>query len=144
MTHMTKQDQVTIDIGGTPYRMAMTLDAMVALEEMFSKPGSPMTFQQVVERSDAGSMTHTRGLIWATLQANEPPPDIKQVGTLVERAGGLAVFTLALMKLAKSLEPDKKDLEALGIKGNPPEARAGRKTAAGTGGRSSSTPVASV
>ena len=139
-----EKGQVSIDIDGKPYLMAITLDAMVSIEEMFSKPGAPVTFQQVVDRSDAGSMTHTRALIWATLQVNHPAPTIKEVSGLVECAGGLGAFTVALVKVAKAIAPDVKDLEALGIKTDPPGARAGRKTAAGTGGGSTSTPGASA
>lgn len=140
-----EKGQVSIDIGGKPYLMAITLDAMVAVEEMFSKPGAPpVTFQQVVDRSDAGSMTHTRALIWASLLVNNPAPTIKEVGGLVEAAGGLGPFTVALVKVAKAIAPDAKDLEALGIKANPPAAQAGRKRASGTGAGSTSTPVASA
>lgn len=142
-----EKGEVSIDVGGRPYRLALTLDAMVALEEMFSKPNAPMTFQQVVDRSDAGSMTHTRGLLWASLQVNDPPPDLKEVSHLVQQAGGLGAFTIALIKLAKAIAPDPKDLAALGIKANkanPPAAQAGRKTAAGTGGGSTSMPDASA
>lgn len=139
-----EKGQVSIDIDGTLYVMALTLDAMVALEEMFSKPNAPVTFQQVVDRSDAGSMTHTRGLIWAALQVNEPAPTIGQVSALVERAGGLGAFAVALVKVAKAITPDAKDLEALGVKANPPKAQSGRRTAGGIGAASTSTPVASA
>lgn len=137
-----EKGEVSIVAGGATYRLAITLDAMVALEEMFSTPTAPVTFQQVVDRSDAGSMKHTRALVWAALQVNEPPPDIGDVSRIVEAAGGLGAFTTALLKLAKAIMPDPKDLEALGIKPNPRTAQAGKKT--GTGATSISTPVASA
>jgi hypothetical protein len=140
-----EKGHISIDIGGRSYRMALTLDAMVLLEELFSTPDHPVTFQQVVDRSDAGSMKHTRALIWATLQINDPPPELTEISALVEEAGGFGTFTVALLQLAKAAAPDPKDLEALGMRApNPPAAQAGRRSRAGTGAGSTSTPVALV
>jgi hypothetical protein len=140
-----EKGHISIDIGGRAYCMALTLDAMVALEELFSTPDKPVTFQEVMERSDAGSMTHTRALIWATLQANDPQPSLSEISGLVEEAGGFGTFTVALLKVAKAVVPDPKDLDALGIRApNPPAAQVGRRSKAGTGVNSTSTPGASV
>ena len=37
--------EVSIDVDGTQYTLAMTIDSMVALEEMFSTPTQMVTFQ---------------------------------------------------------------------------------------------------
>lgn len=139
-----EKGSVTIDIGGRQYRMALTLDAMVALEDMFSTPDNTVTFQDVLDRSDKGSMKYTRALVWAVLQVNDPPPALSTISDIVEEAGGIGAFTVSLMKLAKTLVPDAKDLEALGIKANPPAARVGRNPKAGTGGISTSAPGVSA
>lgn len=137
--------EVSIEIDGKTYTLALTIDAMVALEDAFSTPTKPMTFQEVIDRSDAGSIKHLRGLLWAVLQAHHPAITIKDVSPLVQKAGGLGAITLKLMELAKSTQVDPKDLEALGIKSgaNPPQAQDDDKTS-GTGGNSTSAPVVSA
>jgi len=129
--------EVSITIDDTVYTMAMTLDAMVALEEMFN-----LTFQEVSDQCERGSMKHLRAMLWAVLQGHHPDLQIKDVSRLVQAAGGLGVFTLKLMELAKATQPDQKDLKALGIKpdANPPQAQAARPTR-GIGARSTSAPV---
>lgn len=134
--------EVSITIDGKVYTMAMTIDAMVALEEMFTTPQKAMTFQEVSDLCEAGSMKHLRALLWAVFQAHHPDIEIKDVSRLVQAAGGLGEFTVKLMQLVKATQPDPKDLAALGIKAdaNPPQAQA-RKATRGNGARSISAPV---
>lgn len=131
--------EVSITIDGKVYTMAMTIDAMVALEEMFSTPQKDMTFQEVSDLCERGSMKHLRAMLWATLQGHHPEFEIKDVSGLVQAAGGLGVFTIKLMEMAKATQPDQKDLAALGIRAdaNPPQAQAAKQTRT-SGGRSTS------
>ncbi len=137
--------EVSIEIDGKSYTMALTLDAMVAVEDLFSTAQKSVTFQEVTEGADRGSAKHLRGLLWASLVTHHPDLDVKDVSALVQKAGGLAVFTMKLMELAKSTIADPKDLEALGVapSANPPRAQAATKTR-GTGERSISTPDGSA
>lgn len=137
--------EVSVEIDGKTYVLAMTIDSMVALEELFSTPAKSMTFQDVIDRSDKGSITHLRGLLWSVLQTHHPDVGIKDVSVLVQNAGGLGAITVKLMELAKATQADPKDLEALGVKpdANPPQAQDDGKTS-GTGEGSTSSLVASV
>ena len=131
--------EVSLVIGDKTYTLAMTINAMVALEDMFSTPSQMVTFQKVSEMADAGSIKHLRAILWAVLQEHHPDVTIEQVSTLVRDAGGLGVFTVKLLEMAKATMADPKDLEALGIRptANPQPAQGGRATR-GTGGRSTS------
>jgi hypothetical protein len=134
-----QKGEVSIDVDGTTYTLALTVDAMVALEEMFSTPAKSVTFQDVITESDKGSIKHLRGLLWSLLQLHHPELGIKDISPLVQRAGGLGVFAAKFMELAKSAFADPADLEALGVKAgtNPPQAQAGKKIR-GIGERSTS------
>lgn len=141
---MANQDkgEVSIEIEGKSYTLSMDLDAMAALEEMFSKPNELATFDAICALADRGSMTHLRALIWCVLHSHHPELDIKDVGKLVQKAGGVAKFTLKLAQLAEATAPDARDLKALGMseKDTPQKAQARR----GTGARSISTRVGSA
>lgn len=131
--------EVSITIDGKVYTMVMTINAMVALEDLFSTPQKSMTFQEVSELAEQGSMKHLRALLWAVLQDHHPEIEIGQVSDLVKKAGGLGVFTVKLLEMLKATQADPKDLEALGIKpdANPLQAQVARVTR-GSGGRSTS------
>lgn len=135
--------EVSITIGGKVYTMKCGLKAMKALEAMFSTPQQYVTFQEVSELCDRGSMTHTEALLWAVLQKHHPEVQLKDIDGLIDAAGGLGVFTVKLMEMARAMQPDARDLAALGIPAtaNPQPAQA-TKANRGTGGRSSSAPDA--
>lgn len=114
-----ERGEASIDIDGKPYTMVLSLNAMAAVEELFSEPGKEVTFEQVSNRADAGSIRHVRGLIWGVLQDHHPELTVENVGLLVQRAGGLGVFTLKLAELAASAAPDERDLKRLGVKKKP-------------------------
>lgn len=133
-----ERGEVSITINGTVYTLSLSLNAMVALEEMFSTPEKPLTFQQISEIADKGSIRHVRAMIWSCFQDYHPDLSLPDVGKLVSQGGGLDVFTLKLAELAAAVAPDPKDLKKLGVKANPPGARAAR---AGTGGASTSRPA---
>ena len=137
--------EVTIDVEGTAYTLALTIDAMVALEDQFSTPQKLVTFQEILGLADRGSVKAMRALIWAALQRHHPTITLTDVSDLVQRAGGLAAFVQTFSALAKVSFADPKDLEALGVPtgANPPRAQGGTPIR-GTGGRSTSTPAVSA
>jgi hypothetical protein len=130
-----EKGQISIEIEGEEYTLSMDLDAMCAVEELFSRPERVATFQQIVDLADRGSMTHLRALIWSVLRTHHPSLAIKDIGRLVERAGGPQTFLLKLAELAGVSAPDPRDTKELGIPETPRKAQARR----GTGARSNST-----
>jgi hypothetical protein len=138
-----QKGEVSIEIDGETYTLALTLDAMCQLEDIFSTPQKVMTFQEVIDLADKGSTKHLRALIWAALQLHHPDLALADVSPLVQKAGGIAVFSLTFLRLAKETFADPVDLEALGVKAgaNPPQA-SGAKRSRGTGARSISAPGA--
>lgn len=135
-----ERGEVSLQIGERTYTLALTIDAMVSLEEMFSTPEKAMTFTEIMALADKGSMKHLRGLIWAVLQAHHPEIEVSQVSALVAESGGIPGMYAKLQQLSGAAAPDARDLNELGVKPpNPPRAQVGRK--AGTGGRLTSRPV---
>lgn len=130
-----ERGEVSIEIDGTTYTLAMTIDAMCAVEELFSTPDKEVRFQEIADRAERGSMRHTRGLIWAMLITHHPDVKIADVSALVAKAGGMGVFTAKLTELALAASPDPADLHKLGASANPPTAQP-RKV--GTGASSTS------
>lgn len=135
--------ELSMDIGGDTYTMSLTIDAMVALEELFSTPDKPMFFGEIAALAERGSMKHIRGMIWAVFQEHHPDLRLKDIGKLVAKGGGLLRFNQQLAALAEVSKPDPKDLSSLGVR-NPPAAQAERKASRGTGARSTSTHDASA
>lgn len=134
-----ERGEVSLTLDGKVYTLALSLNAMVALEELFSTPEKLMTFEEVSALADKGSIKHVRALIWSVFQDYHPEVTLTGVSKLVTAAGGLGVLTVKLAELAKASTPDPKDLKKLGVKANPPGARAARS---GTGEGSTSRPVA--
>lgn len=136
--------EVSLDVDGTVYTMALTLDAMVALEDMFSTPDKAVTFDEVITRMEGGSARHLRGVLWAVLQLHHRELSVADVSPLVQAAGGINVLTAKFMELVKATQPDKQDLAALGVAaGNPPAAQGDGKSR-GTTARSTSTRAVSA
>lgn len=135
-----ERGEVSIEIAGKTYTLAMTLNAMVALEDMFSTAEKAVTFDEIAGLADRGSVKHLRACFWAVLQEHHSDIQLTDVSGLVADAGGIGAFSVKLQELAKVSAPDARDLNRLGVKpGNPPQAQAAK---GGTGGRSSSRPVA--
>lgn len=136
--------EVSIQVGDKTYTMALTLDAMVALEDMFSTPQKVVTFQDVAEAADRGSVKHLRAMLWAVLQLHHPELTIKEISPLVQAAGGIRKMQSKFIELGKASTADPLDLDALGIATgkNPPPAQATKKATNGTGGGSISAPGA--
>lgn len=127
--------EVSLQVGDQTYTMALTLDAMVALEEMFSTPAQSVTFQDVTEAADRGSVKHLRAMLWAVLQLHHPELTIKDISPLVQRAGGLPALQRKFIELAKASMADPADLADLGagVHRNPPPAQVSKKATNGTG-----------
>lgn len=136
--------ELSMDIGGETYTMSLTIDAMVLLEELFSTPDKPMVFHEIAALADKGSMKHLRAMLWAVFKTHHPELEIADIGKLIAKGGGLLRFTQQLADLAVASTPDAKDMAALGVSPNPPQAQAKRKTSNGTGAGSTSTRAASA
>lgn len=132
-----EKGEVSLTVGGKPYTLVLTTNAMVQLEDLFSTPDREATFQQVLEKVSSGSVRHIRGFVWAALQEYHPTMTVKDAGDFITEAGGLIAFSAQLESLTQSTTPDKRDLDDLGVTPNPPKARATRRSR-GTGGRSTS------
>jgi hypothetical protein len=115
--------EVSLDIDGTTYTLALTIDSMVALEEAFSTPTKEVTFQEVMAAADRGSIKHLRAFLWAALMDHHPTMTIKDISPLVQKAGGIAVITMKLMELAKESAADTQDLAVLGVNQNQKKAQ---------------------
>lgn len=131
-----RDGEVLLEIKGKTYTLALTFDAMAAVEELFSTPSVVVTFGQVASAVDRGSVRHMRGLLWSVLQKHHPDVRIKDVGALIEAAGGLDALNQKFGELAAAAQADPKDLQELGA--NPHKAQGGKAKASGTGARSTS------
>lgn len=126
--------EVSLEVDGKVYTFAMGVNALVAVENLFSRSDRRVTFQDVLRLANAQSMTHLRGLLWASLQKHHKELSLDDVGDLITRVG-LDVIDRKFAEVLPSLMPDPQDIEALGVRqGNPP--KRGRPRKVGTGPRS--------
>ncbi len=105
-----------------------------------------MTFPEVMSLAQSGSWKYQRILVWASLQKHHPDVTLEQAGEIMLESAEMEMAT-TIADLAKSSTPDPKDVAALGVKPNPPEAqpkKRGRKPKAGIGTASTDTAGASV
>lgn len=141
--------EVSLKAGDKTYNLALTLNAMCELEEMFSKDGVEMTFEQIATKAET-NQRYLRAFLWAVLQRDHPEIVLKReaadraskdVSDVIEEAGGLVVMAEVLKELERANNPDKRDIAALGQEGR---AAAGnpRKAGRGTSVTSTSTPGA--
>jgi len=133
-----EKGEVSVEIAGTSYTLCLDLNAMCALEEMFSKPGADVTFQDVLAQVNLGKQRYIRAVFWAAFQKFHPEVTLKGVSDLVQASGGVLGFTGELMSkmgvAVASTSPDPADVKAVS-NGRPPRAQAQRR-AGGTGRRS--------
>lgn len=145
---MANRDKGETDlvIGDVTYRMVLDVNAMVALETLFSTPEKEVTFGDVLERVNRGRLTDVRAFFWASLQRYQPHITLEAAGDLIQAAGGLRGFTRQLEAIANGTVPDQEDLAALGVPSRPRAAQGARRSRVrgGTGAASTSTPGASV
>lgn len=92
--------EIAIVIDGKTYTLVVDTNAMVKLEEMFSQT-KEMLFYQVLERVNAGSVTHIRAFVWAALQRHHATEIATPAGAgdLIQAAGGLLKFSEQLAAL---------------------------------------------
>jgi len=139
---MANRERGEIDqtIDGTTYTYVITTEAMVQLEDLFSTPDREVTFQDVIERVNKGSIKYQRALVWAGLLKYHKLT-LKEVGELIDRVGGLGELAVKMQSALSATTPDPEDEQTLlgSVKGER-EARppAAQDDAAGTGGRSTS------
>jgi hypothetical protein len=145
-TTRTVSDETTYKVRGTTYRLKLDSDAMIAMEAQASTPERPVFFHQVMELAKAGSWTHQRILVWASLQLHHPGITLKQAGDIMLESAA-ADMAASIRALAVAASPAQPDLDTLGVKPpNPPaaQARPRRRTKGGTGTPSMPTRDASV
>lgn len=143
-----EKGEIGIEIAGTTYTLSMGMNGMAALEELFSREGKDVTFQEVLRRVNAGSLRYQRAFIWAAFHQHHPDLTVDQVGELIDAAGGIFAFASTLVRLAGGTIPNPEDLRTLGVKpgepGKPGPRKAQARTADGTGTASTVTPAASA
>jgi hypothetical protein len=132
--------EVSLDLGGTSYTLALGTNQLIALEDLFE----PMTLEEIFGSASRGSFKHIRGLMWAATLKYHPGLSVTDVGNLIDQAGGVFGLSKQLKALGLSTIPDDADLTALGVepKANPRKAQARKR--AGTGRGSIATPAASA
>lgn len=139
-----ERGEVSIDIDGTSYTLCLDINAMCRVEEMFSTAGREVTFQEVLERVQAGSFRHIRAVLWACFLKHQPTLTVEQLSELSVKSGGLTPFVDRLLSsLGLQVTPDPKDLKTLGVNGRPRKAQT-RTRGAGIGGSSTVTGAGSV
>lgn len=88
MTNNAKRD-VVIDVNGKTYVLRINLNTLCLLETALSTPTHEMTFREAIELIDRKSVTATRGLLWASLQAHHPNVTLEDAGNLMQELGGV-------------------------------------------------------
>jgi hypothetical protein len=132
-----------VEIDGKPYTLELTINGIVALEELLSTDERMVTFDAVVQRVNAGSVKHMRAFFWAALREHHKDVTLEGAGRLIQAVGGLEGLATQFESLARSTSPDPEDVKALGAdKDRPLKARAKRN--GGSGGVYTSMHGASV
>jgi len=144
-----QRGEVSLEIGGREYVLALDLNAMCELEELLSTPEKPVSFQDVARGMMGSRMTYVRAFFWACLRRHHKEITVSGVSDLMSAAGGLAPFLEKVSALLAMTRPDEGDAVAVAEEGNgraeegngrPPRAAAGAGAGAaatdGTGPRS--------
>ena len=119
--------EVDIDIDGKTFRLHCGLNAIAEAEGVFSTLRERVTFSEIVEHANKGSVSHIRALLWAMLRKYHRDLSLQDVGDLVDKVGLVAIEQRFAEVLAASA-PDPKDIEHLGAaQTNPPQAQDARK-----------------
>jgi hypothetical protein len=138
-----EKGEIALDIGERQYTLALTLDAMVAVEDLFSTPAKEVTFQEVAQRAERGSIKALRALIWCMFREHHPEIKLDQISGIMKAAGGLDAVNAIAQAAVRASEPDPRDLKELDVKtGRPPQAQA--IDPVGTGEDSTSKPAVSA
>ncbi len=142
-----KTGDTSYTVKGTTYTLKLDSDAMVAMEEAASTPDRRVFFHQIMTLAQAGSWTHQRILVWASLRLHHPEVTLKQAGDIMLESAS-DEMARSIKDLTVASTPDAADLDALGVTPKKPQAQGnkrGRKPkAGGTGMASTVTADASV
>ena len=106
-----ERGESTFQVGDTTYTLKLTCDAMAQLEDACSTDDKPMTFPDIVQRMLKGSVKYTRLVIWASLQEFHPGLDIKAVGKLIDKVGGISGMWDVMRQLNDTSKPDAEDAD---------------------------------
>jgi len=128
-----ERGEVALTVGDRTYRLVLDLNALCELEDLLSTPDQAVTFGQVFLHASQYSGRHCRAIAWAALRRYHPDLSLADAADVIQAAGGIDEFFQTIAKLKKATEVE-------GDKGRPRKAR----QAAGTGGRTSSTPNGSA
>lgn len=114
---VVERGEVDITVGGQRYTLVLDLEAICNLEA-----ASGLTLAQIMARAESGSMTHSRSLLFASIQRHQPTFSLEQMNrwTLNDIVSAMAMFR---DDAVKSATPDPVDAKALGVK-RPQRARA--------------------
>lgn len=103
---------VTLEVGGKVYTLRLTINAICELEDALSTPNKPVTFKEITEAAEKGSLRHVRAVFWAALLERHPEMTLKDAGALISEVG-LTGLSGHLSELGASLSPDPRDLAEL-------------------------------
>lgn len=136
-----EKGEVALTINGQQYTLAPGLNALVAAEGAMSViRGKDVSSVEIISAVQSGNLTAFRALFWGMLRKYHSGVTIEQAGELVDAFGGMDLLNSALEDALLHTQPDRRDVEALGVtKSNPRRARVN----GGIGARSTSKPVAS-
>ncbi len=135
--------EVSIEINGTTYTMAPSINATIEVELMFSKvEGRKVYWREILEQLNAGSMEHKRAVFWATLRKHHPSVTLEQAGDLSDALDAQLGANAALLEAVQTSAPDPADVEELNA--HRPRKAQPRKKESGTGESSISTLASSV
>ncbi len=141
-----ERGEVEIQADGKTYTLKLDVNAMVALEELFSTPQREMAFAEIWQRVQAGSLKYVRGFLWAMLQHHHAGLTLSQVGTVLDHIG-TEDMAKTLQAAGLAATPDARDVEALTGGKNGAKTARPRKAQAeadGTGAGSISPPAVSA
>lgn len=111
--------EVTIEVGGQPYRLVLNINAMIALENEVDQ-----SFGDVMVQCSKGRLSAIRAALWAALQTHHPTMRLDDVGVWMDEVG-LDLLIQSLQRLSGEATPDPEDANDLGIsKRRPRKARA--------------------
>lgn len=129
-----KPGDVGIAFAGRTYRLRIGMEGMLRLEERLSTPDREVSFFEFWQRLERQQRIHDiRLVIWAAMLADHPEATVEETNALIDEIGGPLVALALIKPLSQQVQPDPKDLEALGATpGANPRGARGR---AGTGRR---------
>lgn len=133
-----QKGEAEIQAGGKTYVLRMTMTSMCQAEDKMSTPDKDVTFVEIMQKADRGSMRHMRVVFWAALLPHQPHMTLQDASDVIEEIGGVPALGAALLAMSKASQPDAEDLP----KGKRPPKAQVNGAATGTGAISTSKPGA--